>query len=282
MLELIITETGEATGAPSDTALRQPEIWRDEDGVVFARGYQWGGTHWMELPEVGTFWFGSKHAGIVAAPEPAVPRELVFDAYRRLVLPNALQALGREVLHASAVLGPKGVIALCARRKTGKSTTAYALSRRGYRLWADDAVALEITGGSVMSPRLPFALRLRPASASFFRSDGPNAAASSNAPEPAELAPLAVVFVLERAGVAGEAAVEVLPLVPHEAFIALLGNAYWFSLADEQRKRRMMSRYLELSALVSVFRLRFRPEFENLDTILDRLEQELRRLETPL
>jgi hypothetical protein len=279
MLELFITETDDAAAAPVDAALHEPEVWRDEDGIVFARGYRCGGIHWMELPEVGTFRFGSGQAGIVAVPDPAVRRELVVDAYRRLVLPNALQALGREVLHASAVLAPQGVVALCARRGTGKSTTAYGLSRRGYRLWADDAVALDITGGSVVSPQLPFALRLRPASASFFGSNGANAAVPSDVPRLPELEPLGVVFVLERVRVPSDPAVEVFRLVPHDAFMALLGNAYWFSLADEERKRRMISRYLDLSALVPVFRLRFKAEFENLDTILDRVERALGRLE---
>src|SRR5829696_203522 len=45
-----------------------------------------------------------------------------------------------ETLHASAVVAPAGVVAFCARSATGKSTLAASLHRRGYDLWADDAV----------------------------------------------------------------------------------------------------------------------------------------------
>jgi hypothetical protein len=165
---------------------------------------------------------------------------------------------------------------MCGRRQIGKSTTAYALSRRGHRLWADDAVALEIADESVMALQLPFALRLRPRSVSFFGGDGQESSSMPNeARQAPERAPLAAIFVLERTSVAQHGGVEILRLGPHDAFMALLGNAYWFSLSDDDRRRRMVSRYLDLSTWVPIFRLRFRPEFARLDVMLDRVEQTL-------
>jgi hypothetical protein len=227
---------------------------------------------------VGVFRFDPRESAIVAFPELGVARESVVESYRRLVLPNALQALGREVLHASGVLAPAGVVALCARRRTGKSTTAYGLGRRGYSLWADDAVALEIGGRSVLSPRLPFAMRLRPDAASFFESNRETPGDSIDRPESAALA---VVFALEQTSGPGDASVEIQPLAPREAFLALLENSYWFSMADPERKRAMMSRYLDVSALVPVVRLRFTAGLEKLDRILDLVEDMLGDLETP-
>src|ERR687885_2742131 len=124
------------------------EVWRHHDGTVTAYGTSCDGRHWMRMPGVGTFEFRTGSDVVGAFPEGDADDDLVRDAFRRAVLPMALQVLGREVLHASAVLGPRGVVALCAVSETGKSTVAYGLSRRpGYELWADDAVAFELGGG---------------------------------------------------------------------------------------------------------------------------------------
>jgi hypothetical protein len=150
-------------------------------------------------------------------------------------------------------------------------------------MWADDAVALEIARPAVWANQLPFALRLRPAATAYFGAGGRDLpAAITEAPEGARRAELATIFVLERMGPGDGRPVELVPLRSHNAFTALLGNAYWFSLADEQRRRQMVSRYLDLSALVPIFRVRFRAEFECIDAILDALEQTLQGLENAL
>jgi hypothetical protein len=282
MLKLIIDEPHSRLGGPpSGPDPGDFDVWRDQDGQLFAHGHRSGSTRWLEVPDVGTFRFGPEAPTVVATPENGVSREVLVDTYLRLVLPNALQALGHEVLHASGVLTPLGVVALCAKRRVGKSTTGYALSRRGYRLWADDAVALEFQDRSVESPFLPFRLRLRPPSASFFGSDTRGAvSAADDGPGPERSAPLAVIFVLERAASSAGSQVELSRVAPRDAFRSLLGHAYWFTPASQERRRQMMGRYLELSDLVPTFRVRFIADFRNIDTILDQLEQVLTDLET--
>src|ERR671935_59558 len=63
---------------------------------------------------------------------------------------------GREVLHASAVITARGVVAFCAVSTTGKSTIAYQFSRRGYGIWADDALAFDGADRGVTALWLPF------------------------------------------------------------------------------------------------------------------------------
>src|SRR5919106_5320553 len=136
------------------------------------------------------------------APEVEVWRDSILDAYYRSVLPMALQAQGAEVLHASAVLTPRGVLALCARSGTGKSTLAYGLSRRGYPLRADDAVAFENSGAQINVRPLPFSIRLRPDAAAFFdQAHVPLSLAlmpDSVTQVEERLTPLAALIVLER------------------------------------------------------------------------------------
>jgi hypothetical protein len=244
------------------------ETWRHTDGSLIAFGGSRGREHWMQLLNVGLFVFGDEADVVTVFPEAGASDELVDDGFRRAVLPMALQVLGRDVLHASAVLGRAGVIAFCAVSETGKSTVAYALDRRGCRLWADDAVAFAIDDGAVTAVPLAFTLRLRPATSAFYGIDG----RSAELVEPAAAERLSAICVLERA-VEGEGAPVVERLAAADAFPEVLAHAYCFSLADEARKARMTASYLELVDRVPVFRVRIRDGLEHLPPLLDRLEE---------
>src|SRR5512134_3155557 len=87
------------------------------------RGYR------IDVPGVARLRFDRTGERVEATPEPGVSPVAVSRAYRD-ALPLVLQARGSEVLHASAVLGPRGVVALCGASGSGKSTLAYALGRR--------------------------------------------------------------------------------------------------------------------------------------------------------
>jgi hypothetical protein len=185
-----------------------------------------------------------------------------------MILPLALQAHGREVLHASAVRAPAGIVALCARSGTGKSTIAYALNTRGHLLWADDAVCFEPNDAGIDTLPLPFSLRLRPASAAFFA----DRAVDNGLRSPEGREPLAALFVLERA--AGPAALE--RLQPADAFPAVLTHGYCFTTNDRERTGAMVRNYLELVDHVPTFRLRFPDGLDGLDDVLELIEGALR------
>jgi hypothetical protein len=238
--------------------------WPDNDGVLVAYGGLLDDDRgWMVLPRVGVYLFDAEV--VVAFPEDGASDSLVCDGYRRTVLPMALQALGREVLHASAVRRRDGILALCAVSGTGKSTLAYGLSRRGYPLWADDALLLDSRHDAVMTLPLPFTVRLLPSAAAYFGAEG------GVFHHPEREAPLAAVCVLERTDDGGDVAVE--RLAAAEAFPAVLTHAYCFTLDDEARKRRMMTAYMDLVARVPVYRVRLRGGLERLPTVIDGVDR---------
>lgn len=250
------------------------EVWRHHDGTVTAYGTSRDGEHWMSMPGVGTFGFRDGSDVVGAFPEKGADEGVVRDAFRRAVLPMALQVLGQEVLHASGVLGPRGVAALCAVSETGKSTLAYGLSRReGYRLWGDDAVAFRLDDRGATALPVPFSIRLRPASVAFFGTPG-----GAEVQEPQDEAPLAAVCVLERADGGDVPPLEIEPIASADAFPAVLTHAYVFSLADADRKRRTMETYLELVTRVPILRVRLGSGLERLPAALEELDAALRRL----
>ena len=231
-------------------------MWRDEYGTV-AFGWSDSPRSSMRLPGVGLFGWTDSEAEWTASPEPGVEHDAVVDAFRRCVLPMALQAEGREVLHASAVLMPQGAVALCGRSRTGKSTLAYGLSRHLNRpLWADDAVAVELTEQGVSVLALPFSLKLRPPSERYFRTDARAAGPREDNSAAARLVPLAAVFILTRSDTP-RGAVRASRTEGGHAFTALLEHAYCFDLENPVRRAQMVDQYLELSARVPVFELSF-------------------------
>src|SRR5438105_5056392 len=112
--------------------------WFDLQGNVCAYGYRQDERYCMHLPGLARYYFTFEAKEVFAIAEQTAQTDLVLDAYHRSILPLALQVFGMEVLHASAILTPSGVIAFGAISGTGKSTLAIGLSRRGYSLWADD------------------------------------------------------------------------------------------------------------------------------------------------
>lgn len=274
MLRLVIAGATAVIPPVPDPADSDVEVWRDHDGAVAASGHVVDGKHWMHLPGVASFGFSASSLDVEAFAPPSARVEWIVDAYHRTVVPMVLQVHGFEVLHASGIRTPEGVVALCGVKETGKSTLAYALAQRGHPVWTDDAVVLRARDASVDTLSVPFDLRLRPASASFFGRGEPPPIRAVAEPLRLEPAPLAAICVLERSSElpAGEA-VQVCRLVSAEAFTAVLPHAYCFSLRDSARKQRMMNQYLRVVHEVPIFRVRFRTGLENLPAILDALEQ---------
>jgi hypothetical protein len=263
-----------AIGAPT------PEVWRERKGKVSATGYSVNGRHCIQVPRVATFHFSRGSHEVQAVGLPGVSQERIEDAYRRIGLPLTLQALGTEVLHASAVLTSRGVIAFCAVSGVGKSTMAFALSQRGYQHWADDSVAIEPTPEMVRAISIPFKVRLKNEAAEFFRIELDSHLQRDIKSDATEVRSesLLALMLMQRAEPGVRRAVEILQLTPSIAFPAVLEHAHCFSLDDPDRKRKMMSTYLEITNRVPVFAMTFQPGFEKTPLILDEVEKVISEL----
>jgi|SRR6267154_3497382 len=274
MLKLRIERSGTIALPPAVATDSQREIWRDGAGAVLAYAESFGDEYWMHLPGLASYRFSIRGDDISATINLAAREELVLDAYRRRVLPMALQVCGREVLHASAVRSPAGVLALCADSQTGKSTIAFGLNNRGYAVWADDLVAFEIIDDVSQAISLPFEMRLRPSTEGPLKLGGSQTPApKSNANPPGkETAPLRTICILHRRDELSSA-IEVRRLSLVEGVAGVLAHAWCFGIQDNKRKRRMIDHYLDLISTVPVFEVCVRSGLKNLPAILDGLEQ---------
>lgn len=246
------------------------QIWPYQDGSVCAACETVNGRHWVHLPGIASFRFRSGSAEVASFVHPDADRELIPDHFRRIALPLGLQALGTEVLHASAVRMKSGVVAFCGISGTGKSTIAFALHQRGHSLFGDDAVAFAASGDAVHAHSLPFRIRLRPESAAFFGFERQETFFPAKPESRPRSANLAALFILQRTDVA---VIDITRLSPSQAFGTLLPHSYCFHLGHKERMRAMMEGYLHLASEVPVWEIHFGEGLDKLAGILDAVEK---------
>ena len=280
--ELILQTIAQLRQAPYPLSHPEAVIWRDHIGRLCAYGYSQEGEHWLHFPNLASFRFSRLNAPVTAYITPLVPPTVIRDTFFRNVLPMVLQLEGIEVLHASAVFHSQGVVALCAPSGTGKSTLAYGLQRRGWPLWADDAVAFELDGPVVRTISLPCEIRLNSEVRSFFGRLPSPLQSNADSPggnhnfltKPRQAVPLAAIMKLERVQeLENQQRIEILRLSPSKAFPLLLSQAYCFSLNDIQEKRRMMVNYARLCANIPVFEIRYTSGLKNLAFTVEGIEK---------
>lgn len=244
-------------------------VLSDPDDLPTVYGWVDGDSHVLRLPEIGIFRFRADSSS-VGFPNPGVERSDVEDAYNSIVLPLALQVAGSESLHASAVKMEGGVVAFCAQSGTGKSTLAYALSRRGHQLWADDVVALSVPEGdsAVITHRLPFKAKVRKEASEFFGSTPREDEVEGRQ----AVERLQVICVLSRSDDANGPH-ELRPLRPAHALSQLLRHAFRFDLASLEHRKRTLSTYLAVAARVSVVDLSFAADFDRLEELTEQIEE---------
>jgi hypothetical protein len=256
-----------------DVAAPETQVWPDLEGNPAAYFYVVDGDYWSLLPTIGAYRVRADGT-VLAVPEDGAPFSLVLDAYRRTVLPQALQFFGRQVLHASAVVTDRGVVGFCAYPQTGKSSLAFGLAQRGYEPWADDALVFETSPDGAFALALPFAVRLRPASRAYFDvqplppEERPEEGTISVG---TESLPLAALCVLERTEEHGR--ITISRVASADAVTSLLPHAYYVSLEDGALKERMLRAYLELAAVVPVYELSYPAGLEGLPEIMDEVER---------
>jgi len=154
----------EPTGRRIDLTLREGEIeeleWPGSARLISDQRLPDGEVNFRieEDPEAGYLIWGP---GYGANRISADGRNLLCtaggagaDAWQRLliaqVLPFAAVLRGLEVLHASAVVTGEGGVAFLGPSQAGKTSLAMAMCRRGATFLADDVLALELAGESLI------------------------------------------------------------------------------------------------------------------------------------
>jgi hypothetical protein len=240
--------------------------WTTEDGETHAICEMQGGFPRVLLPNIGIIRVIDEAGHVQGTVVDTVKIPLMEEVYYRFALPMILQSAGAEMLHASAVRSTKGVVAFCGTSGTGKSTLAFALSRKQHRHWADDAVIFLPNRHVFEALRLPFRPRVEIASTEpveFIRGT--------------DAAPLEAIVVLQRypGGIveSGDFHAKVKRLSAADAFRSVLPHIYSFILSDPRRNALMMSRYFDVASNLPVYDLCFTPCLDALPKLCEIVEQ---------
>jgi hypothetical protein len=247
--------------------------WHDDTGVLCARGYRGAGANWMWWPGLALFRLDDE-GSVEAAPDGRADVGGIAALYWRNVHPLALQALGWETLHASAVVMSGGIVGFCGDCEAGKSTLAYYLSQQGYRQYSDDSLVLQFGANGIDALDLPFEARLRPKARGFFGSTQSCADGRWDAPRLERITssrhPLAALFVLVRSPSCEPLAER---LIGTSALKALLPHARCFDARPVAEHRRVFEHYLDLVSSIPVYALHFAAGFEHLPALAARIEE---------
>jgi hypothetical protein len=250
--------------APARGAGRKVGEWLDDDGAVCAWGRSSGKLNWIDWPGLGVFTFSPGSQEVRVWPEANAQHATIVDTFSRALQPIILQALGWQALHASAVVGPAGVLAFCGRKGSGKSTLAFAMHQAGWRQLADDGLVLHFDRNCVNVCPLPFAPRLRPASRAHF------APARDHLPSTLEsqLAeiPLSAIFLLRQDAGLVDPRISIVPQA--RAFSEVLAHAHCFDQEDRAHTRRLVDDYHRLVTRVTVFSLEYPPDLHQLTQLI--------------
>jgi len=259
--------TSERPTEPLPPAHPLVETWRDAAGEPCAYAYESAGQFWMDWLGIARFSFDLQGHQITAWPESGVHLPDIQRVHRRVVVPAAYQRLGHEVLHASAVRAPRGVVGFCGDAGAGKSTFAVALAARGFDHWADDTLVVDPAAVPPLAVPIPFDAALRPASADFLLGvSGVHQGEVTRAP--GEPVALAALVLLDRHGASG-APPHAERLTPVMALQRLLPHACAFSTRTVELRRSLAEHYLAIADAVPVLTLSYTSGFDALDRALD-------------
>jgi len=228
------------------------------------------GTRKVEFEDGETFLIaaaGDRIVRVVAAPEGTPPRQTLE---RALGAPMALALAVRGVflLHASALAGRRGVVAICGESGTGKSTLAAAtasLREVGLSRVADDQLPVALGPRPTVLPHFP-QLKLPPE--------------DWYSPRAPAVLPLLMVMEAQRSTPDGGSAppVTIELLRASQACLLLAGATVAARLFDQQLLTRHLASCAAASESLQVGRLRYASGVDRLREPLAALTASLARL----
>src|SRR6476660_5557457 len=246
-------------------------VWCNRQGALGALSHIVDKEHWLHILGVASFKLDFLRNAVLAVPWMGAIAEVIKDEFQSTVWPTFLQIQCFEVLHASAVIGARGVVAFCAPSETGKSTLAYGLGLRGYPVWADDAVVLDFLPHVIQTVALPFFVRLRSSSAlhyGYTETQVTRGRLRREGGRTENALPIKAICLLEQAeSLSDGRVITIQPLSGAEGLVGVLDHALYFSRQDQARKRRMIQNYLMVVGQVPLFKVCMSRGVERLPSI---------------
>lgn len=245
----------------------------DADGVSWGQEYEAAERLCVCVPGLAVFVRANQTGEICVFPVEGASEAAIHKILGRGVAPLFAHRSGLEVLHASAVELPAGIVAFGGAPRSGKSTIAYGFAARRRRQWSDDALAIDAAVTPVSVVPLPFSPRLRSDSAALFRSRRCDPLDLDVARMSSGCRPLAALFLLRPACEQPYGGTHLESLSGAEAFIQALNSSLFYEDATADRHDLTIRHFLGLAASVPVVRIVFPSKLDEVGAVLDSIEQ---------
>ena len=245
------------------------------DGGLWATFYRVERGYLLRFPGLADFEIPAVGQTISGWPQPQTAASTMQHLFLNQVLPLAQSRLGQLVFHASAVVIDDACVAFMGESGRGKSTLAASFASAGSPFLTDDSLFVEQDAHQCrVLPSHP-SIRLWDDSQRALISNPSFAPALDFTRKARLLAGKELPFcnqsqALRRFYVLGPgaaAAVEIEPLAPSAALVALLRNSF---LLDLDRQAALAAHFDELSQLVRqpiFFSLDYPRRYNNLETV---------------
>jgi len=251
------------------------------------------GCYRLRFPQSADFRVDTSGRWIVCEAGREVSQATIRHLLLDQVIPRALSLLGREALHATAVLTPQGVCAFTGPSGAGKSTLAAFFHLAGYPVLSDDCLVLHEQGKVILATPAYPGVRLWGDSAAALcrgREDLlPLAHGSSKrrvladmrqlSCSPAREALVGIYHLGETLGGNGESGARnrvIEEISRREAFIILVTSGFRLDITDRTMMARQFDFLERIAMLVPVRRLHVPEDFSALPAIRDTILADLR------
>jgi hypothetical protein len=141
--------------------------WRRPSGELWLLLGRIGEAYLLRFPDFADFRVYLNQQWISCTPCPDLPSSTLRHLLLDQVFPLAFSAQRQIVMHASAVVTPKGALVFSAASGAGKSTLAAYLSSAGYSMLTDDCLLIETHSDCLTGTALYSGVRLLPDSLNF-------------------------------------------------------------------------------------------------------------------
>ncbi len=253
----------------------------DRDGKPWLSLGKHGCRYLFRFHNLVDFWVSADGGEILGYPTLDVPSDTIRHLFLDQVMPRMLSLRGRLVLHASAVLAPKGAVAFLGDSGRGKSTLAASFCQQGFPGLTDDCLLLQEAGGAHFALPSYAGLRLWPDTIeALFGSQVSYPLVAhytdkrrlSSDREPLCFAtgrvPLNRLYMLappdDQTGTSGGA---IHALSSREAVMALVNSTYRLDITDRERLEREFHELSRLAMAVGLWRLVIPKDFSLLPTV---------------
>jgi hypothetical protein len=264
--------------------------WRLGRGVEWVRFARVGPRYLLRFPTLADFLISGDAAEVRCRPRAGTPAGTLRHLFLNQVLPLVMGQRGRLVVHASAVVTPRGAVAFLGRSGRGKSTLAAWLWAEGCPLVTDDCLRIEDRRGRLVAMPSHPAIRLWPSTLRRLAIEHAPARRTAHYTDkvqiPVDARPrafarrpvqLAAVYVLSPAGAGrGRVPVRSEPLSTRDALVELIAHLYRLDVGSRETLRRDFHRLADIARRLPVRRLHVPRGLTRLGEVREAIERDLR------